>query len=104
MQSHTNDSEAHKVAGAWRWYTGKGSDALDRARYLDGEADRERNPRAASAKGPLQQGRAVLAGHVDVASDDPLDILVQCEQADEDEGCERGAHLEQYLAAQSNRA
>lgn len=83
---------------ARRWWEGS-SDPLDSAVHL---SDLAGPPDPRKLDVPIAQQQVVsVTAEAPVECRDPLEILADCEDLDEQEGCERGAHLEEYIAAHS---
>lgn len=75
------------------WYDGT-SDPLDtrgRVQFQEFLTQKE-NPRQLDA----QKRLPTLGREIEFQEDDPLAILIACEDRDEDQGCERGTHAEEY--------
>lgn len=73
-----------------RWYDGT-SDPLDQQKIRHGEHVKNRtDPRRPLCEQVTQAIETVEE------SEDPVDILIKCEDADEASGCSCGAHLEEY--------
>lgn len=76
----------------FRWYDGGADDPLDHKGNRSVEPDQQPDPR------PEGRDRAVVAVEVEVVLQDPLQILLDCEAADEALGCETGTHFNEYCS------
>lgn len=75
------------------WYEGS-SDPLCQARSLTFEPDQSPDPR--------QFGRRVeLAVEIDITIQDPVRILMECEQLDEEQNVEKGTNFNQFIQLNS---
>lgn len=76
----------------WNWADGS-SDPLDGALALLREADQVRDPRL------REHPQICMSDEVEITIENPLDVMLRCEALDEELGCERGTHFEQFIAA-----
>ena len=78
------------------WYEGS-SDPIDSFGRMEYQEYLTQKGDARRLDQPLQ-GQPTLAVEADFGSQDPADILEACQDRDEAEGCERGAHLAEYMS------